>query len=183
MRPARDHTMEKDGMRSFDRLASRVLDFRFYDQMLLILGNSGREMRLINQRGVLKDRFLTPTKMLGIARDCLGGLHAYSRDSAYSIYYDYEELHFLNPLAINEFEELVLPCRCYFQGGLIYTISKKRDLITSVQYANKSIVATIKEIKDSSALQFLDENYGREYFTGRGRSADMSKGFFRSTQR
>lgn len=161
--------VKDDEVESFDKLASRVREFRFYDQLIFILGNSGQEVRMIEKDGSLVERTLTPVKMDGLYQDCLGNLYAYNRDSAYQVFYDYADIRFIEPLPFKEFEEYVLPCRCYFQGGLIFSISRRRDLITAVKYANKKgIVATLKEFADSNALSLLDENYTREYFTNRG---------------
>lgn len=164
--------------RSFDKLASRVRDFRFYHQMIFLLGNSGNEVRLIQQDGRLVERTLTPAKMDGLIEDCLGNLYIFNADTAYQVFYDYRDIHFINALPSKEFEEYILPCRCYFQGGLIFTVSRRRDLVTSVKYANsKGIVATLKEFADSNALKLLDEKYDREYFTTRGLQGHESQVF------
>jgi len=150
-------------------LTSRVGDFEFYDQLLFILGRSGQEVRIMDKDGHLEERTLTPYRFNGLYKDCLGNLYAYNNDSAFIVRYNYRDIIFERPVSRVEFDEFILPCQDYFREGLLFAVSRRRNLVTSLKYGPRGgQVSTFQEIADSNALKLLNENYNRDYFERQG---------------
>ncbi len=168
-------------MEAYSRLTNQVKDFEFYDELLLVLGTSGQELRLINQGGGLVYRSLTPVKGRELFSDCLGNIHLLGQDSAYQIFYDYEYLHFLDPYPLEEFDRYLRDCHCQFDGGLILVKHSRRGLQTSVLHARGGLTRSLAEMADSNALDYLNREYGLEYFVERRNNGDHRYHFSRAT--
>lgn len=167
-----DITVRREGEHYF-KMANHVLDFAFYDDLILILGNSGREVRLINHRGQVQDRSLTPGKFHEIFKDCLNNLHLVGRDTAWQVYYDFEKLSFIHPHPRPVFERFLRNCECRYRDGLIYSMGRKRGLITTFLFASGGASMPFYEVGDSSSLRYLNQNYDLDYFVKQRNRGDM----------
>lgn len=157
---------------AYFRMANHVLDYEFYDDNILLLGNSGREVRLINHRGKMMDRALTPSRFSEVFKDCLGNIHLVNADSSYQVFYDYEGLRFIHPYPIEIFDRYLRGCECRFKDGLIYSMGRKRGLVTSFLYADGGITTPFYEIGDTAGIDYLEKEYDLDYFIGQRNAGD-----------
>lgn len=153
-----------DKREPYFRMASEVLDFEFYDDNILILANSGREVRLLDHRGNILDVAPTPGKYKELFKDCLDNLHIVAEDTAWQVFYDYEKIRFIHPSPTYLFDLYLRNCQGKFQGGLIYSLSRRRGLINSFLFAAGGSTVPFYEIGDTSALNYLETNYDLNYF-------------------
>ncbi len=162
----------RDRKESYFRMANHVLDFDFYDDHILLLGNSGREVRLITHRGTVVERSLTPGRFTEIFKDCLGNLHIVNADTAYQVFYDFEDIRFIYPHSAENFDRYLRGCECRFKDGLIYSMGRKRGLVTSFLYADGGTTKPFYEIGDSAGINYLESEYGLEYFIAQRNAGD-----------
>ncbi len=153
-----------DKAEPYFKMAGEVLDFEFYDDLILILSNSGREVRLLDHRGNIVDIAPTPGKFQEIFKDCLDNLHIVAEDTAWQVYYDYDNLRFIHPHPTYLFDLYLRNCRGRFEGGLIYSLSRRRGLINSFLFAAGGNTMPFYEIGDTSALDYLESNYDLNFF-------------------
>ena len=153
-----------DKREAYFKMASEVLDFEFYDDNILILANSGREVRLIDHRGNILDIAPTPGKFTELFKDCLDNLHIVAEDTAWQVYYDYEKIRFIHPNPIYLFDLYLRNCEGKFEGGLIYSLSRRRGLVNSFLFAAGGSTVPFYEIGDTSALNYLETNYDLNFF-------------------
>lgn len=151
------------------RMASEVLDFEFYNDNILILANSGREVRLLDHRGNILDIAPTPGKYKELFKDCLDNLHIVAEDTAWQVFYDYEKIRFIHPSPIYLFDLYLRNCQGKFQGGLIYSLSRRRGLVNSFLFAAGGSTVPFYEIGDTAALDYLETNYDLNYFIAQRR--------------
>ena len=146
------------------RMAEKVMDFEFYDDKILILSSSGREVRLLDHRGNIVDVAPTPGKFTELFKDCMDNLHLVAEDTAWQVYYDYEQLRFIHPHPTYLFDLYLRNCRGRFEGGLIYSLTKRRGLVNSFLFAAGGSTIPFYEISDTAALDYLETNYDLNYF-------------------
>lgn len=170
--------LELEGITVIDKgedyftMASQVLDFEFYDDNILILANSGREVRLIDHRGRILDIARTPGKFREIFKDCLDNLHLVAEDTVWQVFYDYESIRFIHPNPTFLFDLYLRNCRGRFNGGLIYSMSRRRGLINSFLFAAGGNTTPFYEISDTTALDYLETNYDLNYFVEQRKYGD-----------
>ena len=163
-------SLELEGITVIDRaepyfkMAENVMDFEFYDDLILILDNSGREVRLIDHRGAIVDVSPTPGKFKEVFKDCLDNLHLVAEDTTWQVYYDYENIRFIHPHPTYLFDLYLRNCRGRFSGGLIYSLSRRRGLVNSFLFAAGGNTMPFYEIEDTSALSYLETNYDLDFF-------------------
>jgi hypothetical protein len=153
-----------DKREPYFRMANEVLDFEFYDDNILILANSGREVRLLDHRGNILDIAPTPGKYKELFKDCLDNLHIVAEDTTWQVFYDYENIRFIHPNPVYLFDLYLRNCQAKFQGGLIYSLSRRRGLINSFLFAAGGSTVPFYEIGDTSALNYLETNYDLNFF-------------------
>lgn len=153
-----------DQAEPYFKMAGEVLDFEFYDDFILILGNSGREVRLLDHRGNIVDVSPTPGKFREIFKDCLDNLHLVAEDTTWQVYYDFENIRFIHPHPTYLFDLYLRNCRGRFEGGLIYSLSRRRGLINSFLFAAGGNTMPFYEIGDTSAINYLESNYDLNFF-------------------
>ena len=163
-------SLELEGVTILDKrepyfeMASQVLDFEFYDDNILILANSGREVRLMDHRGTILDVAPTPGKFKELFKDCLDNLHIVAEDTAWQVYYDYDKIRFIHPNPIYLFDLYLRNCQGKYQGGLVYSLARRRGLVNSFLFAAGGSTVPFYEISDTSALNYLEANYDLNYF-------------------
>lgn len=161
---------------SSQRITSRVGDFEFYGQLMIILGRGGEELRVFDAKGNLQSRRNLRQKYQGLYKDCLGNLYLYNSDTAVSIFYNFEEIQFQKGISRFTFDEYVYPCQDHYNNGLLYALHRRRKLVTSIEFGDRSTgTHMVREIVDSNALALLDENYGAEYFRQKSRLSRLDQ--------
>ncbi|MDZ7846690.1 MAG: hypothetical protein U5L96_07935 [Owenweeksia sp.] len=153
------------------KMANHVLDFEFYDDLILLLGNSGREVRLIDHRGNVVDRSLTPGKFSEIFKDCLNNLHLVGKDTAWQVYYDYEKIHFIHPHE-RPILNILGQCESRYKNGLIYSMGRRSGLVTTFLFAAGGATMPFYEVGDTSRQQYLDEEFDLSIFLDKRNSGD-----------
>lgn len=167
----RDVVISEEGEDYF-KIANQVLDFEFYDDKILLLGNSGREVRLITHRGDVVERTLTPDKFGEVFKDCLGNLHVVNDEEAYQVFYDYEGIRFIHPHPREIFERYLRNCECRYKEGLIYSMGRKRGLVTTFLYARGGSTMPFYELGDTAALNYLEGEFDVDYFIEKRNQGD-----------
>jgi len=143
-------------------------DFEFYDEYILVLTfkKTKKEsiLYLLDDAGnTVKKEFLKHEPE-GFYRDQLGFVHLLTADSAYQIYYDYNEIHLLYPTKKLSFLAMMYPIKARFHDKLILNIPSYRGLNSHFFTIGDKKKVQFYVISDSTKKSYLSREYDLEYF-------------------
>lgn len=143
-------------------------DFEFCDNYLIVLAYrdavSPARLMLLDETGANMHTMYVSTKMESLYRDCFGRVHLLSKDSSWQVYYDYEKLQLLFPVARDEMEKTFTGIDLFFAGRLfsrMYTAHHQRcDFIS----AYKGNHISFHKTANKTGLNLIATNYDLSYF-------------------
>jgi len=145
-----------------------AFDFEFYDDYILVLTfkKSKKEstLYLLDDAGNTIEKELLKTEPEGFYHDQLGFVHLLTADSAFQIYYDYNEIHLLYPTEKLSFLAMMYPIKARFQGKLILNTPSYRGLNSHYFAIGDKKREQFYVISDSTKKSYLSREYDLKYF-------------------
>jgi len=140
-----------------------VVDYEFYGENILLLAYSYKDivnpwLIMINNNG--DTLFRTPSYKEGnFYRDCLGNIHLVSKDFAYQIFIEDQQINLLYPANPDTFYKILNPCVTVINNKyfLKQWSSHNQVLSYSMVNANDSTKKNVKVISDKRALRMLSD--------------------------
>lgn len=146
------------------------LAFEFYDNLIVSLVNKGNDYNIIqvlNEDGSIVKEKRAPSGVENMMTDCFGNIQLISATQSHQFYYDYQEIFFMNPFPIQEFNTKVLPCQCVFRNYYYFKEVCRRNLKNRYFYITKNSPfdrKIITEVLNKTASDAFDKDYGLKYF-------------------
>ena len=145
-----------------------AFDFEFYDDFILVLTykKSKKEstLYLLDDDGTTIRKMQLKTEPEGFYRDQLGYVHLLTADSAYQIYYDYNEIHLLYPTEKISFLAMMYPIKARFHNKLILNTPSYRGLNSHFFAVGDNSRNEFYVISDSTKKSYLSREYDLKYF-------------------
>lgn len=150
--------------------ATVFLAFEFYDNLVVALVNKGHKYNLIqitDENGVIVKEKKAPDGVEQMYTDCFGNIQLLSKEKSHQFYYDYENIIFMDPYPIAEFNLKVKPCQCvlgnYYYFKEVYH-KKLKHRYFYVSKNNKDDRRVITVVSNKIASDIFDRDYGLNYF-------------------
>lgn len=146
------------------------LAFEFYDNLIVSLVNKGNAyniIQIISDEGAILKEKKAPEGVERMMTDCFGNIQLLSKAISYQFYYDYQEITFMNPYPIEEFNSKVLPCQCVLGNYYYFKQVYHRNLKNRYFYITKNNPfdhKIITEVLNKTASDAFDKDYGLKYF-------------------
>ncbi len=149
-------------------LSLMATDFEFCDNYLLVLAyqdfNSPARLMLLDEFGSNVHTMYVSAKMESLYRDCFGRVHASSKDSSWQVYFDYEKLQLISPVAKETMETTFQGIDLFFAGTLftrMYTYHNQHCDFLAAWKGNNMI---IHSSSDKEGVTRVQTNYDLSYF-------------------
>ncbi len=143
-------------------------DFEFYEDFILVLAFEKTKKK--SQLLVLEDdgKVILSKKLAdrpeGFFRDFMGNVHLLTVDSAFQIYYDYENIHLLYSLQKLDFMATMYQCKAEHNNCILINKGQYRgleSLFFSVGEGEKRLFYTVA---DSAKRSYLEREFDLKYF-------------------
>ncbi len=149
-------------------VALMCTDFEFFDNYLLVLAyedaNSPARLMLLDETGANMHTLYVSKKMDGLYRDCFGRCHITSNDSSWQVYFDYEKLQLMYPVAkqvmLNTFNGIDL----YFGGKLFTRMYTYKNQRVDFLYAYKGNNISFHQSRRTDGERLIQANYDLQWF-------------------
>jgi len=146
------------------------LAFEFYDNLIVALVNKGNNyntIQVLNDDGSIVKEKRAPEGVENMMTDCFGNIQLFSATQSHQFYYDYQDITYLPPYPIEEFNTKVLPCQCVFGNYYYFKEVYHRKLKNRYFYISKNNLfdrKVITTVMNKSASDAFDKDYGVKYF-------------------
>ena len=143
-------------------------DFEFYEDFILVLAFEKTKKK--SQLLVLEDdgKVILSTKLSvspeGLFRDFLGNVHLLTVDSAFQIYYDYENIHLLYSMQKWEFMSTMHQCKAEYNNCILVNRGQYRGLETLYFAIGEGKRRLFYSVADSTKQSYLEREYDIKYF-------------------
>jgi hypothetical protein len=149
-------------------LALMCTDFEFYDNYMLVLAfedvNSPARLMLLDESGANVYTLPVSKKMDGLYRDCFGRCHVTSNDSSWQVYFDYEKLQLVYPVARQTMENTFYGVDLYFAGKLFTRMYSYKNQRVDFLYAYKGNNISFHKSRRKEGENLIQTNYNLQWF-------------------
>ena len=140
-----------------------VIDFEFInDSLLLLINEFGKKsLKIINSEGNIlseKNIILNVDKFF---KDCLGNIHLMNSDSVYQMYFADNEIFFLKPIWIKDFEQQLKPCITIVSDNFFFYYYYRYNQSLSYFFINKNTKQKIyfDKISNEESISYIETFY------------------------
>lgn len=146
-----------------------LLDFELLNDGFVILtaGTPKNNLRLMDEDGKVITSLKVNGKTETLKQDCIGNLQLLSNDSAWQVFYDYQNLNILNPHTRKYFEEVLGNCVCMNNKCYYFQTKAYRNLRTNYFYYTENEKGKRRELalfEDTSKIKNFELEYNLQYF-------------------
>lgn len=146
-----------------------ILDFDLLNDNLIVLsaGTPKNNLRLMDEMGTVLSNFKMDARTEMLKHDCIGNLHALSRDSSWQVFYDYVRLNSMEAHTRESFERILGNCVCTSNGCYYFQTKTYRNLRTNYFYYNeneKGVRHELAKFQDTAKIRGFELDYNLQYF-------------------
>lgn len=150
--------------------------FEFFDNLTVALVNKGGKnnfVQIMDEQGKIIKEKEAPKGIESMYKDCFGNIQLLSDLYFYQLFYNYEDIVFMEKFEIRDFYTKVYPCQCvfgsYFYFKEIYYKKLKHRYFYLSKY-NRTERRLIGEIFDKGLVDMFNNDYDINYFLAARRS-------------
>lgn len=149
---------------------SVFLAFEFYDNFIVALVNKGAEynyIQFIDESGAIIKEKKAPQDVEQLFVDCFGNIQLIGKLYSYQLFYNYEEIIYLERVSINDFYLKIKPCQCSFGNYVYFKEVFHKRLKNRYFYVSRNKISDKKiilELCDKDKLERFNNDYDINYF-------------------
>lgn len=154
---------------------SVFLAFEFYDNFIVALVNKGSSynyIQLIDEIGAIIREKKAPDDVEQLFVDCFGNIQLVGRSYSHQLFYNYEEIIYLDKIPITDFYSKIMPCQCtlgnyvYFKEVLHKGLKNRYFYVSRNKVSDKKIIC---EVCDKDKLDKFNYDHDINYFLAQRR--------------
>lgn len=159
----------------FQKSNSIFLAFEFYDNFIVALVNKGGShnyIQLIDENGIIVKEKKAPEHVEQLFVDCFGNIQLVAKLYSYQLFYNYEDIVYLEQMPIADFYSKLMPCQCAFGNYVYFKEVFNKRLTNRYFYVSKNKISDKKiicEVCDKDKLEKFNNDYDINYFLAQRR--------------
>jgi hypothetical protein len=138
-----------------------VIDYAFIgDSLILMINEFGEKfIKIIDQEGTVLYEKKTELNVNEFFKDCLGNIHLLGQDSVYQIYFADNELLFLKPFTIKDFEQQLEPCITSCENNMFFSsyYNHHQSLIYFAINKNNKKKIYLEKISNAESISYIEK--------------------------